>query len=370
MSITESIIEQATLDWFKELGYSILYGPGIAPGELLAERASYGDVILEGRLRSALANINPSIPSDAIDDAYRKLTRAIHESPLLFENNHRFHKMFTDGVDVEYKDDTGRVIGDKVWLADLDNPDNNDWLVVNQFTVVEGQYNRRPDIVIFLNGLPLGVIELKNPADENATIKDAFNQFQTYKKEIPSLFPYNGILIASDGIEARAGTLTADWEWFLPWRTIEGKEVAPKGLPELEVLIKGIFEKQRFLDLLRYFIVFEVDGTDITKKMAGYHQFHAVNMAVECTLQATSSKGDKRVGVVWHTQGSGKSLTMAFYAGKIIQHPEMQNPTLVVLTDRNDLEPTSRNALISLITLSTLPFSFALPGVQGCIVKW
>ncbi|MEW6416590.1 MAG: type I restriction endonuclease [Nitrospirota bacterium] len=266
--IAESIIEQATLDWFRELEYSILYGPNIAPGELLAERASYSDVILEGRLRSAFANINPSIPSEAIDDAYRKLTKAIHESPLLHENNHRFHKMVTDGVDVEYNDDTGRIVGDKVWLADFNNPDNNDWLVVNQFTVVEGQCNRRPDIVFFLNGLPLGVIELKNPADENATIKDAFNQFQTYKKEIPSLFPYNGILIASDGIEARAGTLTADWEWFLPWRTIEGKDIAPKGMPELEVLIKGIFEKQRFLDLLRYFIVFEVDGADITKKMA------------------------------------------------------------------------------------------------------
>jgi type I restriction enzyme R subunit len=338
LSITESEIEQATLNWFKELGYSILYGPDIAPGELLAERASYGDVILEGRLRSALASINPSIPSEAIDDAYRKLIRAIHESALLYENNYRFHQMLTDGVDVEYKNPEGRIVGDKVWLVDFNDIDNNDWLVINQFTVVEGQNNRRPDIVFFLNGLPVGSIELKNPADENVTIKDAFNQFQTYKKEIPSLFPNNEILIASDGIEAKAGTLTADWEWFLPWRTIEGIEVAPKGLPELEVLIKGIFQKQRFLDLLRYFIVFEVDGADITKKMAGYHQFHAVNRAVECTLQATSSKGDKRVGVVWHTQGSGKSLTMAFYAGKIIQHPEMQNPTLVVLTDRNDLD--------------------------------
>lgn len=337
-NITESIIEQATLDWFKELGYSIIYGPDIAPGELLAERASYSDVILDGRLRSALVGINPSIPPEAIDDAYRKLTRAIHESPLFYENNHRFHKMLADGVDVEYKNSEGRIIGDKVWLADFNNPDNNDWLVVNQFTVVEGQNNRRPDVVIFVNGLPLGIIELKNPADENATCKDAFNQFQTYKKEIPSLFPYSEILVVSDGIEARAGTLTADWEWFLPWRTIEGDDLAPKGLLELEVLIKGIFEKQRFLDLLRYFIVFEVDGAEIVKKMAGYHQLHAVNKAVECTLQAAAPQGDKRVGVVWHTQGSGKSLTMAFYSGKIIQHPDMQNPTLVALTDRNDLD--------------------------------
>lgn len=338
MSITESIIEQATLDWFKELGYSILYGPNIAPEELFAERKSYSDVILEGRLRSALAAINSTIPQEAIEDAYRRLTRAIHESPLQAENNHRLHKMFTDGLDVEYKNPEGRIVGDKVWLIDFKNPDNNDWIAVNQFTVIEGQSNRRPDIVVFLNGLPVGVIELKNPSDENATCKDAFNQFQTYKKEIPSLFPYNELLVASDGIEAKAGTLTADWEWFLPWRTIEGEDIAPKGMPELEVLIKGIFEKRRFLDLLRYFIVFEVDGADITKKMAGYHQFHAVNMAIECTLQATSSKEDKRVGVVWHTQGSGKSLTMAFYAGKIIQHSEMQNPTLVVLTDRNDLD--------------------------------
>ena len=290
-----------------------------------------------------MVRINTTLPPEAIEDAYRKLTRAIHESSLLAANNHRFHKMLTDGVDVEYKDSEGRIVGDKVWLVDFNNPDNNDWLAVNQFTVIEDQNNRRPDVVVFVNGLPLGVIELKNPSDENTTIKDAFNQFQTYKNEIPSLFPYNEILVVSDGIEARAGTLTADWEWFLPWRTIEGDDVVPKGLPELEVLIKGIFEKQRFLDLLRHFIVFELDGSIIIKKMSGYHQFHAVNKAVECTLVAAGLKpaltsGDKRVGVVWHTQGSGKSLTMSFYAGKIVQHPKMQNPTLVVLTDRNDLD--------------------------------
>ncbi len=338
MNITESVIEQATLDWFKGLGYSILNGPEIAPGELFAERASYSDVLLENRVRSALANINPSIPQEAIEDAYRKLTRTIHESPLLAANNHQFHKMLTDGIDVEYKNSEGRIIGDIVWLIDFNNHENNDWLAVNQFTVEEGQNRRRPDIVVFVNGIPLGVIELKNPADENATVKDAFNQFQTYKKEITSLFPYNEILVPSDGIEAKAGTLTADWEWFLPWRTITGDDLAPKVLPELEVLIKGIFEKQRFLDLLRYFIVFEVDGSDIIKKIAGYHQFHAVNKAVKCTIKAASPQGNKRVGVVWHTQGSGKSLTMAFYAGKIIQHHKMENPTLVVLTDRNDLD--------------------------------
>lgn len=320
------------------MGYSILNGPDIAPGELFAERASYSDVLLEKRVKSALANINPDVPQGAIEDAYRKLSRTIHESPLLAVNNHHFHKMLTDGLDIEYKNSEGRIVNDKVWLIDFKNLDNNDWLAVNQFTVIEGRNNRRPDIVIFINGLPLGVIELKNPADENATTKDAFNQFQTYKNEISSLFPYNEILVVSDGIEARAGTLTANWEWFLPWRTIEGEDVAPRGLPELEVLIKGIFDKKRFLDLIRYFIVFEVDGSDIAKKMAVYHQFHAVNKAIDCTVKAASPAGDKRVGVVWHTQGSGKSLTMAFYSGKIIQHLEMQNPTLVVITDRNDLD--------------------------------
>lgn len=336
--ITESIAEEATLDWFKELGYSILSGPDIAPGEPIAERTGYGDIVLEDRLRSALARINAAIPSEATEDAIRKLLRAVHESPLLYINNHRFHRVLTDGIDIEYKNSEGRIVGDKVWLIDFNNPGNNDWLAVNQFTVVEGQNNRRPDVVVFVNGLPLGVIELKNPADENATIKNAFNQLQTYKNEIPSLFSYNEILIVSDGLEARTGTLTADWEWFMPWRTIEGEDLAPKGMPELEVLIKGIFDKSRFLDILRYFVVFETDGALVIKKMAAYHQYHAVNRAVDCTLTAASPRGDRRVGVVWHTQGSGKSLTMTFYAGKIIQRHEMENPTLIVLTDRNDLD--------------------------------
>jgi len=209
---------------------------------------------------------------------------------------------------------------------------------VNQFTVVEDRRNRRPDVALFVNGLPLAVVELKNPEDETATIRAAFNQLQTYKQEIPSLFHTNEVMVVSDGVAARAGTLTSNWEWFMPWRTIEGREVAPKGSLELEVLLKGIFEKRRFLDLLRDFIVFEVDGAKINKKMAGYHQFHAVNKAVERTLEASAAKGDRRIGVIWHTQGSGKSLTMAFYAGKIIRHPEMENPTIVVLTDRNDLD--------------------------------
>ena len=334
--ITESVVEEATLTWLKELGYTALNGPNIAPGEPKEERASYNDVVLAGRLRSALVRINPDIPPDALDEVIRKITRS--DTPNLFENNRRFHQQLTGGVDVEYHANDGRIIHNKAWLIDFSGPGNNDWLAVNQFTVVENNTNRRCDVVIFVNGLPLGVIELKNPGDENATIRGAFNQLQTYKKDIPVLFPYNEILVISDGLEARAGTLTADWERFMPWRTIEGVDLAPKGALEMEVLIKGIFEKQRFLDLVQNFIVFEVDGSNIAKKMAGYHQFHAVNKAVASTVRAASPEGDKRVGVVWHTQGSGKSLTMVFYSGKIILHPAMSNPTLVIITDRNDLD--------------------------------
>jgi len=259
------------------------------------------------------------------------------ESPGLVENNRRFHHFLTDGVPVEYRRED-RIVHDTAWLFDFDESESNDWVAVNQFTVEEDRRTRRPDIVVFVNGLPLAVIELKNLADENATIRDAYQQLQTYKNDIPSLFPYNELLVISDGVEARAGTLSAGWERFMPWRTIEGDTVAPKGSLEMEVLLRGIFEKRRFLDLVRSFIVFEDNGKTIEKKVAGYHQFHAVNKAVQCTLEAASPDGDRRAGVVWHTQGSGKSLTMAFYAGKIIQHPSMSNPTLVVLTDRNDLD--------------------------------
>jgi len=333
---TESVVEEAALEWFAGLGYTVRHGDEIAPEEPAAERASFGDVVLMDRLRSALARINPTIPSDARDDAIRQITHAA--SPNLVEQNRHVHRLLTSGVEVEYRRRDGSIAGDKVWLVDFVRPELSDWLVVNQFTVIEGKRNRRPDLVVFVNGLPLAVIELKNPADENATIRGAFHQLQTYKQDIPSLFPYNAMLVVSDGVEARAGTLTADWEWFLPWRTIAGDVVAPRGSVELEVLLKGIFERRRFLDLLHFFITFEVDGASIAKKMAAYHQFHAVNKAVDCTLHAAAPEGDRRVGVVWHTQGSGKSLSMVFYAGKLIQHPALANPTLVVLTDRNDLD--------------------------------
>jgi len=334
-TFTESTVEEAALEVLDGLGYTILHGPEIAPGELLAERTDYSEVVLVGRLQQALARINPRIPADAIEEAVRKILSI--QAPNLEESNRRFQRFLTDGINVEYRAND-RIVYDQVQLFDFDDPDNNDWLAVNQFTVIENKNNRRPDVVIFLNGLPLAVFELKNLADENAGIKDAFNQFQTYKQEIPSLFHCNELLIISDGIQARTGTITSGWERFMPWRTIAGDKIAPKGSLEQEVLIRGIFEKRRFLDLIRSFVVFEDSGKSLVKKVAGYHQFHAVNKAVDCTLQAASPKGDRRVGVVWHTQGSGKSLTMVFYAGKIIQDRRMSNPTLVVLTDRNDLD--------------------------------
>jgi type I restriction enzyme R subunit len=335
LAFTESTVEDAALEIFEGLGYTILHGPNIAPGEMFAERANYADVVLVGRLREALARINTKIPAEAIEEGIRKVLRP--DSPSLIENNRRFHRFLTDGISVEYQAD-GRIVHDQVRLFDFKDPEKNDWVAANQFTIVENRNNRRPDIIAFVNGIPLGVIELKNLADENTTIRDAFKQFQTYQRDIPSLFPYNEVLVVSDGLEARIGTLTSGWERFMPWRTIEGDDIAPKGSLEMEVLLRGVFEKRRFLDLVRNFIVFEDDGRSLNKKIAGYHQFHAVNKAVECTLTAASPNGDRRVGVVWHTQGSGKSLTMAFYAGKIIQQPGMTNPTLVVLTDRNDLD--------------------------------
>ncbi len=323
---TEIIVEEASLSWFEDLGYTVLHGANIAPDEPNAERSNFSDVVLAERLHAALARINPHIPHDALEEAFRKVIRS--DSPSLLENNRQFHKWLTDGVDVSYHASDGRIVNDNAYLIDFAHPENNDWVAVNQFTIIENKNNRRPDIIIFLNGLPVAVLELKNPGDENATIKGAFNQLQTYKKQIPSLFPYNEILIVSDGVEARVGSLTSDWERFMPWRTIEGDDLAPKGTPELEVMIRGIFDKERLLDLLLNFIVYEVDGSKITKKIAAYHQFHAVNKAIMETIRASSPDGDKRVGVVWHTQGSGKSLSMVFYAGKIIRHSAMQNPAL------------------------------------------
>jgi type I restriction enzyme R subunit len=353
---TESVVEDAALAWLESLGYTIKHGPEIGPEEIFAERSDYGQVVLAGRLRQALVKLNPSLPVEAIDDAFRKITRL--EGTTLDARNRVFHRLLVDGVTVEYRSD-GAIRGAQARLLDFDNPDNNEWLAVNQFTVVENKHNRRADVVIFVNGLPLGVIELKNAADEDATVQNAFQQLQTYQAEIPSLLSYNEALVISDGVQSRIGSLGAGWEWFKPWRTITGETLADTHLSELQVIIQGVFDKRRFLDLLRYFIVFEdFGGGSVAKKIAGYHQFHAVNVAVQETLRAARMReevhehpggykaaqqpggkpGDRRAGVVWHTQGSGKSLTMAFYAGRVILQPEMANPTLVLLTDRNDLD--------------------------------
>ena len=358
-SLSESTVEAVALDWLASLRWAVAHGPDIAPDAPAAERTDYGDIVLTERLRSALARLNPDLPSDALEDALRRLTRPA--GATLEARNRDFHRMLVAGVTVEYVNAEGRVRGTQVCVLDFDDPDGNDWLAVNQFTVVENKHERRPDIVLFVNGLPLAVMELKNPADENATIWSAFQQLQTYKAEIPSLFAFNAALIVSDGLGARIGTLTAGWEWFKPWRTISGEPLADESLPQLQVLVEGVCTPRRLLALVRDYVVFEDDGAGaLVKKMAGYHQFHAVQTAVAETLRAAAlqqtvadrdrygrdesgrrlggARGDRRIGVIWHTQGSGKSLTMAFYAGRIAREPAMANPTVVVLTDRNDLD--------------------------------
>jgi type I restriction enzyme R subunit len=335
---TESVLEEAVLAYLAGLGYTTVYGVEIAPGEPGACRTSYEEVVLEGRLRLALERLNPGLPGEALDEACRKVLQVPHLHPSTVASNHAFHRYLTGGVPVEYRDSGGSLRNGLVRLVDYDSPERNEFWAVNQFTVTDGRRNRRPDVVLFVNGLPLVLVELKNPADEDATIRKAFRQIQTYKEEIPAIFAYNEIVIISDGVEARAGSFTAGWERMTPWRTIEGETLAPASLPAAQVLVLGMCEPGRLLDLLRCFIVFEQDGGALAKKVAAYHQFHAVNAAVAATLEAASPQGDQRCGVVWHTQGSGKSLTMVFFAGKIVQHPAMRNPTLVVITDRNDLD--------------------------------
>ena len=336
-AITESVIEQATLAWLESMEYPVVFGLDIAPDGAFSERENYGQVALINRLQQSLITLNPKVPTDAIEEALRKLTKL--DSPSLITNNHTFHKSLIEGVPVEYPREDGSIAGDYLQVIDFDYPDNNDFLVVNQFTVVENKHERRPDIVIFVNGLPLAVIELKNAADDKATIWTAYNQLQTYKEQIPSLFSYNAVLMVSDGLHARVGTLTANKEWFLPWRTIDGEGLDDTHLTQLQVVLEGVFNKRRFLDLIKYYIVFEdIGGGTLVKKMAGYHQFHAVRHAIQSTMRAAGPEGDKRIGVVWHTQGSGKSLTMAFFSGRVVLHKDLQNPTIVVITDRNDLD--------------------------------
>jgi type I restriction enzyme R subunit len=355
----ESVVEEAALDWLRELRYTVLSGAESPPGPA-SLRATYADVVLPDVLRGALKRLNPKLPGAALEDVYRKITRP--DGATLEARSHAAHRMLVDGVTVEYRGPDGAIAGAQATLVDFDEPEKNDWLAINQLTVSEDRHIRRPDLVLFVNGLPLALIELKNAAEESATVWTAHEQLQTYKAEIPSLFVHNEVLVVSDGVEARIGTLTAGREWFKPWRTITGESLAPTFLPELQVVVEGVFHKRRFLDLIRYFIVFEDEGGGkLAKKMAGYHQFHAVNVALAETVRASKpvarpvmvretrgrytagpgpggEEGDRRVGVVWHTQGSGKSLTMAFYAGRVIREPAMANPTVVVITDRNDLD--------------------------------
>jgi len=333
MGINEDMVEQEALEILQELGYEILYGPDISPDGSTPMRDLYSDVVIVEKLRDAINRLNPDIPTVAREEAVKKVLRT--DNPDIISNNQLFHQFLTDGVTIEYRKD-GRIVYDKVWLFDFQNPDNNEFLAINQFTIIENDHNRRPDTVLFVNGLPIVVIELKNPADEKATLNKAYQQFQTYKSEIPSLFHFNEILVISDGMQARAGTLTSDYQRFMPWKTIEGEKDALVDKLEMEILIRGMLNKKVLLDLIRHFIVFDNSEAEIKKKLAAYHQYHAVNKAVEATMKAASPEGDKRAGVIWHTQGSGKSLIMAFYAGKLVL--EMNNPTLVVITDRNDLD--------------------------------
>jgi len=354
--LSEAAVELALLEQLRGLGYSIEQEENIGPDGHRPERDSHDVVVLKKRLEEAVALLNPGMPLDARQDAIRKVMQS--ELPSMLEENRRIHKLMTEGVDVEYYADDGTLTAGKVSIINFKRPDQNDWLVVSQFVVIAGQYNRRPDVVVFVNGMPLGVIELKAPGSGNATLVGAFNQLQTYKKQIPALFNTNALLVTSDGITARVGSLSANLERFMPWRTTDGKEIAPKGAPELSTLIEGVFEQRRLLDLLCHFTVFGETGSGLAKIIAGYHQFHAVIRAVDSTLRASSqwqgvqedpreyglpsvktqAKGDRRAGVIWHTQGSGKSLLMAFYAGQLVKHQAMANPTLVVLTDRNDLD--------------------------------
>ena len=354
--ISESLVEQVALAWLESIGWSISNGPDLIP----RERADYGRVVLETRLRDAIARLNPELPSETWDDAFNKLTRPSGSN--LVARNREFHRMLVNGVTVEYRADDGSIRGAQAKVVHFHDVSANDFLAVNQVTFTENRNNRRADIVLFVNGLPLSVIELKNPADEDVDIWDAWSQLQTYKEELPTLFAMNELLMVSDGTQARVGTLTAGKEWFKPWRTTTGDAVAEASVPQLQVMLEGVCSPDRLLALLRDFIMIEDDGSGfLVKKMAGYHQFHAVQVAVQETLRAAELQqsesgstdeqngpemdhraggelGDRRIGVVWHTQGSGKSLSMACYAGAITRHPAMENPTVVVLTDRNDLD--------------------------------
>ena len=354
-SFNESTVEQAAMEWLSDLGWETAYGPDIAPGTPAQERDNYTEVVLERRLRDALERLNPDLDDEALETALHRITNP--DGPTHEGRNRSFHLDLINGVTVERRGPDGTVSGVPARVIDFEDPHENDWLAVNQFTVQGNQQNRRLDIVLFVNGLPLGNIELKNPADESTDIWEAWDQFQTYQAELPEMFSMNEIQIISDGILARIGPLGAGKEWFKPWRTMESEEANAPQTSELQVMLEGTCDPTRFLNLVKNFTVFDNDGSGkLIKKLAGYHQLHAVQAAVEETLRATAlqreaalthqaegsrpggAPGDRRIGVVWHNQGSGKSLTMAFYTGTIVREPAMENPTIVVLTDRNDLD--------------------------------
>ena len=332
--LDEKTLEKAALEWFKQLGYETRYGPDTSPDGERPERQSYSQVILQKRLMEALLRINPKLPREAIEEAIHRLLNVV--SPNLQEANRTFHLMLREGVRVEIREEDGKIAGEIVKLFDLEDLDDNDWLVVNQFTVVEGEYKRIPDIVVFVNGIPVAVIELKDPADIRATLMRAYNKIQNYKSQIPSSFYYNEIIVLSDGNEAKCGTITSPWERFSPWKSIRGDK-PHENMMALEVAIKGMFDKNVLLELMKDFISFESDGAKWMKKLAMYQQRDAVKIAVDATLE-TIKRRDKRIGVVWHAQGAGKSLTMVFYAAKLLRIPELNNPTIVILTDRNNLD--------------------------------
>jgi type I restriction enzyme R subunit len=331
-SITENQIEEIALTYLQKLGYTYLLGTDIAPDGEHPER-QYNEVVLVTRFRDAIDRINPSLHQDAKEDALKKVLRS--DSPNALINNETFHKYLTEGIDVEVRTPDG-IRGEKVYIADFNNPDKNEFLAVNQFTVIDGNQNKRLDLVLFINGLPLVVIELKNATDENATVKTAYNQLQTYKGAIPALYTYNELMIVSDGYDALCGTITSDWGRFMSWKTKDGHTTADTLQLQMEVMFTGMLNKQTLLDLIRHFIVYEKSKEKTLKKVAAYHQYYAVNKAVATTQIAAAEMGDRRAGVVWHTQGSGKSLSMVFYTGKLVL--ALDNPTIVVLTDRNDLD--------------------------------
>lgn len=332
--INEDQVEQLAIEWFKELGYDYLLGYDIAPDSSDPQRDNYQEVVLTKYLYSSLEKLNPTLPKSAIDEAIHILKKPQHAS--LIQNNRAFHQMLLQGIPVEIKTEDGKK-GDVVKIIDFTDSKNNHFLVVTQYTIKGTKGNRRPDLIVFINGLPMSVIELKNPADQNADIYKAYNQLQTYKDEVEDLFVYNEALVISDGINARIGSLTASDERFMFWRTIKDENDKPQLEYELDTLIKGFFNKEYFLDYIQNFVLFEDDGKSIIKKIAGYHQFHAVREAVDSVILA-SNGGNKRGGVVWHTQGSGKSISMACFAGKLVKQAAMKNPTLVIVTDRNDLD--------------------------------